>query len=107
MGRSGNPMTYMDGPHNVRLTMPQPIPPPESSHTLRKGLWSCHEVNGQIVITEQMPAQEAETFGSSDADLGRLSRAPRATASSTERVRQAPVGPRPHDIILSYRPRQR
>ncbi|KZT04155.1 uncharacterized protein LAESUDRAFT_728367 [Laetiporus sulphureus 93-53] len=46
MDRSGNPTTYMDGPHNVRLMMPQPIPPPESSYALRKGLWGSEGYQG-------------------------------------------------------------
>ncbi|KZT04424.1 uncharacterized protein LAESUDRAFT_309587 [Laetiporus sulphureus 93-53] len=94
MDRSGNPMMYMDGSHTVRLMMPTPIPPPESSHALRKGLWDCHVVDGQVVIT-QHTSEEAGSLGPKYVDAESLSRVSRMKASDSKRVRRVPVGPRP------------
>ncbi|KZT04205.1 uncharacterized protein LAESUDRAFT_313638 [Laetiporus sulphureus 93-53] len=100
MDRSGNPMTYTHNTHNVRLMMPKPIPPPESSRVLRKGLWDCHLVDGQVVIT-QKTSQEARSLESGYVDGGSLSRTSRKEVSETKqvsetkRLRRIPIGPRP------------
>ncbi|KZT04407.1 uncharacterized protein LAESUDRAFT_308808 [Laetiporus sulphureus 93-53] len=94
MDRSGNPMMYMDGSHNVRLMMPRPIPPPESSYALRKGLWDCHVVDGKVVIMQQT-LEEAGSLRPGYVDAGSLSKVSRLRASDSKRVRQVPVGPRP------------